>query len=185
MVSNRMRVGIVGGTGSEGRGLARKLAHAGADVTLGSRDSARASDTAARMAAEHPGTAIRGASNREAIQSAEIVILAIPFSHIEATIAAERAAFRPGTLVVDVTVPVVFEGGAPRFVELPDGSAGELVRRLLPESVSVGCAFKTIPASLLEQADPLSCDRLRMRRLEVDSRAHNGARRVDSHAAAG
>jgi NADPH-dependent F420 reductase len=56
---------------------------------------------------------------------------------------------------------VTFESGRPRFADPADGSAGEIVRRLLPEQVAVACAFKTLPAALLENlAAPLECDEL-------------------------
>lgn len=153
-----MRIGILGGTGREGRGLATRLARAGAEITIGSRDSERANEMADRLRGSHPGSTIRGASNQGAVESADVVLLAVPYSGVETTLASVSGALRPDTLVVDVTVPVVFAGGAPSFVEPPDGSAGEFVRRLLPERVAVACAFKTLPASLLEQADPLACD---------------------------
>jgi NADPH-dependent F420 reductase len=160
-MSDELSIGVVGGTGSEGRGLALRFALAGAHVTVGSRDASRAVETAARLRHAHPMADINGASNHEAISRSGVVILAIPFVHVESTIAAEFGAFRPGTLVLDVTVPVVFEGGRPRFIEPADGSAGEHVRRLVPEHVVVACAFKTLPAALLEQvAVPLDCDDL-------------------------
>jgi hypothetical protein len=158
-VSDPVQIAIVGGTGSEGRGLALRFAVTGAHAIIGSRDPARAVETAARLGQSHPGAALSGASNREAIALADVVVLAIPFGHLEATLVAERDAFKPGTLVIDVTVPVVFEAGKPRFVEPADGSAAELVRRLLPAHVAVAGAFKTLPAALLEDVDvPLACD---------------------------
>lgn len=158
-MSHSVQIAIVGGTGSEGRGLALRFAATGASAIIGSRDPARAVETAARLAQGHPGAALSGSSNHEAIARADVVVLAIPFGHLETTLVAERDAFKPGTLVIDVTVPVVFDAGKPRFVELADGSAAELVRRLLPAQVAVACAFKTLPAALLEDADlPLACD---------------------------
>jgi len=139
--------------------LARRLALTGAHVTIGSRDAERALDTAARLREGLSTAEIAGASNRDAVAQADVVILTLPFVHLEATLNAERDAFRPGTLVIDVTVPVVFEGGRPRFIEPPHGSAAEHVRRLLPDHVAVAGAFKTLPAALLEQAaEPLDCD---------------------------
>ena len=139
--------------------MARRLALTGAHVTIGSRDAERALDAAARLREGHPTADIAGGSNTDAVSHADVIILTLPFVHVEAVLHAERDAFRPGTLVIDVTVPVVFEGGRPRLIETPDGSAAEHVRRLLPEHVAVAGAFKTLPAALLEQAaEPLDCD---------------------------
>ena len=90
-----------------------------------------------------------------------MVILAIPFVHAGAIVDACRPQFVPGTLVVDVTVPLVFDAGKPRFVEPEEGSAAEHLRPRLPEHVALACAFKTLPARLLEHVEtPLDCDDL-------------------------
>jgi NADPH-dependent F420 reductase len=158
-MSEPLHLGIVGGTGNEGRGLALRFALSGARVTIGSRDAARAMETAARLREAQPDTAIEGASNGEAIAASNVVVLAIPFLYVESTLAREREAFPPGALVIDVTVPVVFERGTPLFVEPPEGSAAEHVRKHLPEHVALACAFKTLPARLVEHVDlPLECD---------------------------
>jgi NADPH-dependent F420 reductase len=154
-----LRVGIIGGTGNAGRGLALRFALAAFEVTIGSREPERAVETAAGLRARRPGAAIEGASNEDAVSRADVVILAIPFSHVEAMLAQTRDAFRPGSLLIDVTVPVVFEAGAPRFVEPAEGSAAEHVRRRLPDHVALACVFKTLPARLVEDVDhPLRCD---------------------------
>lgn len=158
-MDGQLRVGVVGGTGSEGRGLAARLALAGATIIIGSREAARAGDVAAQLSAQHSGTAITGAANEQAIANSDIVILSVPFAHAGPTVDANRDVFKPGTLLIDVTVPVVFEGGKPRFVEPPEGSAAEHLRARLPEHVAVACAFKTLPARLLEHVEtPLDCD---------------------------
>ena len=158
-MSHQLRLGVVGGTGSEGRGLALRFALTGAAVILGSRDDARAVDAADRLRELHPEIHIDGASNEDTIAQSDTVILAVPFVHAGPMIVAHGRAFRPGSLLVDVTVPVVFEGGRPKFVEPAEGSAAEHLRMRLPDQVALACAFKTLPARLLEHADvPLDCD---------------------------
>lgn len=154
-----LRVAVVGGTGSEGRGLALRLALGGATVTIGSRDPMRAADVAARLREQHVNAAITGAANEQAIASSDVVILSVPFAHAGPTVDAHRDVFKPGTLLIDVTVPVVFEAGKPRFVEPPEGSAAEHLRARLPQHVALACAFKTLPARLLEHVETsLDCD---------------------------
>ena len=64
-----MRVALVGGTGSFGLALAKRLAERGYDVVLGSRDAARAAEAAA-------GVGVEGATNAEACRGADLVVLA-------------------------------------------------------------------------------------------------------------
>ncbi|HEY7149006.1 MAG TPA: NAD(P)-binding domain-containing protein [Gaiellaceae bacterium] len=64
-----MRVAIVGGTGAFGSALARRLAEAEIEVTIGSRDANRAAATAADVGAA------RGLENADAVQGADLVIL--------------------------------------------------------------------------------------------------------------
>ena len=66
-------IGVLGGTGEQGRGLARRLAMAGCDVILGSRDAARAADAAAAL----PGS-VRGMSNEDCAAASDVVIVAVP-----------------------------------------------------------------------------------------------------------
>jgi NADPH-dependent F420 reductase len=114
---------------------------------------------AAELSAGESAGAISGADNATAIRSCDTVVLAVPFAHAAATIDHHRDAFRPGTVVIDITVPLVFGSGPPRLVPPPVGSAAEHLRARLPADVRLACAFKTIPARLLEQvAEPLDCD---------------------------
>lgn len=158
-MDEQLRIGVVGGTGNEGRGLALRLALTGLRVTIGSRDAARAVDVAAQLSQRHVAASIAGASNDETIAGSNVVILAIPFVHAGAMVDASREQFVPGTLVVDVTVPVIFDAGKPRFVAPPEESAAEHLRVRLPDHVGLACAFKTLPARLLEHIEtPLDCD---------------------------
>jgi NADPH-dependent F420 reductase len=62
-------VGIVGGTGSFGRALAKRLEESGYDVVIGSRDAERAAETAAELG-------VQGATNTDACRLADLVVLA-------------------------------------------------------------------------------------------------------------
>ena len=64
-----MRVAVVGGTGSFGQALAKRLAEAGYEVVIGSRSAERARETAAELGVE-------GATNADACASADLVVLA-------------------------------------------------------------------------------------------------------------
>jgi NADPH-dependent F420 reductase len=64
-----VKVALLGGTGSFGAALAKRLAEAGYDVVLGSRDASRAAEAAARLGVD-------GATNEAAAGAADLVVLA-------------------------------------------------------------------------------------------------------------
>jgi NADPH-dependent F420 reductase len=150
------RIAILGGTGRQGRGLAKRFALAGFEVVVGSREPQRArADVAGWQAA----AGVEVATNPEAAAAAGIVVLTVPFAGVDAVIDEIRPHIRAGSLLVDVTVPLEFTGKTFRMVEVAEGSAAEHVRAGLPESVAVAGAFKTLPAHVLEDAaQPLACD---------------------------
>jgi 8-hydroxy-5-deazaflavin:NADPH oxidoreductase len=150
-------VAVVGGTGQQGSGIARRLARGGAAVIVGSRDPARAAATIATWAA--PAGAIRSAGYREAIAAAAIVVLTVPFDTLAELLAQHHADFAAGALVVDVTVPVIFGAGTITLADIADGSAAEYVKARLRDDLRVAATFKTVPARLLNEIDqPLQCD---------------------------
>src|ERR1700742_71656 len=98
-----MRIGIGGGTGRQGSGLAVRWAHAGHTVVLGSRDAAKAKARAAELAGD--GAKIEGSDNVSAARDAEVVVLTVPYeSHAETLRGIVEAT--AGKVFVDVTVPL-------------------------------------------------------------------------------
>jgi NADPH-dependent F420 reductase len=139
-----MHIGILGGTGPQGRGLARRLASAGHEVVLGSRSPERAQQVAADYT--EAGT-ISGGSNAEAA-SAELVIVTVPYAgHAEllATLTAELA----GKIVVDSVNPIGFDNQGPYPLVVAAGSAAQEAQQLLPASTVIG-AFHHVSAVLLD-----------------------------------
>jgi len=150
-------VAVIGGTGQQGRGIAQRLAHAGAEVIVGSRDPARAAATVATWPAAI--AQVRSASYRDAIAASDVVILTVPFDTLDDLLAQHRSDFNRDALVIDVTVPITFGGGTAMLAPVADGSAAEHVRARLPEHVRVAAAFKTLPAHVLDDIGrPLDCD---------------------------
>ena len=156
---SELKVGLIGGTGEEGRGLALRWALAGALVTIGSRAIEKAKATADELNAIIGGERIGSATNQAAIAGSEFVLLTVPFAHAASTLQSHRADFREGAILIDITVPVSFEQGRVRYVELAEGSASEHLKALLPDNIPLVAAFKTEPAHLLAEAhEPLDCD---------------------------
>jgi NADPH-dependent F420 reductase len=153
------RIALIGGTGREGAGLALRLSRAGFGVVIGSREAGRAEEAVRRLKPQAGVGRLEAAGNGAAIAGCDVSLLCVSFAHAADTVVAHRDAFRPGSLLIDVTVPVVFDAGRPRFVELPQGSSSEHLRTLLPGHVALAGAFKTLPAHLLADVEaPLDCD---------------------------
>jgi 8-hydroxy-5-deazaflavin:NADPH oxidoreductase len=153
-------VGIVGGTGPQGRGLALRLGAAGVPVWLGSRDVARAEEAAATLAAElgdRAGSRAPTGVDNAAAASAPTVFLSVPYS-AHAAVLRELAPVLAGRLVVDVVVPLQPPPNLGVVVPAAGGSAAEEAQALLPQSRVVG-AFHNVSARLLLRlgADP-ECD---------------------------
>src|SRR5262245_28285960 len=99
------RIAVLGGTGAQGSALALRLARAGHQVVIGSRDAERARLAAGELGAR-TGTATAGADNRAAAAAAEIAILTVPYAAQRATVE-EVVGELQGKILVDATVPLV------------------------------------------------------------------------------
>jgi len=160
-------IAIIGGTGSEGSGLALRWAQAGETVVIGSRNPQRALEAAAKLCAtapESPGAGselnLSGRENRPACESASIVVLTVPFEAQAETLKYLKPALRPGQILVDATVPLAASiGGRPtRTLGVWQGSAAQQAAELVPDGVLVVSAFHNVSADLLHQAGPVDCD---------------------------
>lgn len=153
-------IGILGGTGPEGSGLAYRWARAGEEIVIGSRDAQRAAETAALLRARVGSMArITGADNFTAAQC-DVVVLTVPFSGQAALLKQLKSAWKPGTVVIDTTVPLAATvgGAATRMLGVWQGSAAEQARELLPTHVTLAAAFQNLGAELLSKDDPVDCD---------------------------
>ncbi|MFI6820738.1 NADPH-dependent F420 reductase [Micromonospora sp. NPDC050187] len=155
-----LTVGIIGGTGDQGRGLAYRFARAGQAVLIGSRSAERAEE-AAQEIASLPGVAadatVTGAGNEEVARRSDVVIVAVPWDGHAATVAA-LAGPLAGKIVVDCVNPLGFDKQGPYALTVEEGSAVQQAAALLPES-RVCAAFNHVSAPLL--ADP-EVDRIQL-----------------------
>jgi NADPH-dependent F420 reductase len=136
-----------------------RLARAGLEVLVGSRDGSRARRTAAALNVEADTSTIQGAENREVASSCRWVLLTVPFESAAETVCGLRDHLREGTVFVDVTVPLHFGQGGPSLIALPEGSASQHLRRIVPGHVPMLGCFKTLPAHVLDSLEtPLECD---------------------------
>jgi 8-hydroxy-5-deazaflavin:NADPH oxidoreductase len=157
-----VHVGILGGTGPAGRGVAVRLAESGVRVTIGSREAERAVNVAGDVAQRWPRLALplEGGDNADAA-GAEVVILATPWDSAIATVRALREPLA-GKVVVSMANALVKEGREMLALMPPRGSVAATVQAALPES-RVAAAFHHLPAGEMEDlesgldADVLVC----------------------------
>jgi 8-hydroxy-5-deazaflavin:NADPH oxidoreductase len=153
-----VRIGILGGTGPAGRGLALRLAAAGEEPVVGSRDADRARTVAESLVGEWPAHELRivGASN-DVTAECELVVVATPWDAAVATVGPLAAALE-GKVVVSMANALVREGREFSPLVPPRGSIAASVQAALPGS-AVSAAFHHLPASELARlGTPLAAD---------------------------
>ncbi|QES50391.1 NADPH-dependent F420 reductase [Streptomyces venezuelae] len=136
-------VGVLGGTGDQGRGLAYRLARAGQKVIIGSRAAERA-----RTAADELGLGIEGADNAECARRSDVVIIAVPWDGHAKTLESLRGELA-GKLVIDCVNPLGFDKQGAYALKPEEGSAAQQAAALLPDS-RVTAAFHHLSAVLLQ-----------------------------------
>lgn len=150
----RPTIGILGGTGPHGRGIALRLREAGHDVLVGSRDAQRAAEVVAELPparAAGAGT-LTGVANADAAARGDVIIVTTPWDGF-AGLAADVGPALAGKVVVSCANPLRFEGGGPVPVRLDeDGSAAELLQRLCPDARVVS-GFQNVSAVKLGDLD--------------------------------
>ena len=142
-------IAILGGTGDQGRGLARQFGRAGLRVIIGSRSTERASSAAAEIGAD-------GMANADAAAAADVIIAAVPYEG-HAELLRELAGELAGKILVDCVNPLGFDQRGPYPLRVPEGSAAEQAAALLP-STTVVAAFHHVSAVLLQDPEIDSFD---------------------------
>lgn len=143
---DNLTIGVLGGTGPLGKGLARRWCAAGLRVVIGSR----ATDRARAVAAELGGSA-SGAENSECAQMADVVVVAVPWEG-HGDLLKSVAGAVSGKLVVDAVNPLGFDSRGPFRLDVPEGSAAEQAQALLPQA-RVTAAFHHVSAVLLNDPE--------------------------------
>ncbi|MBA2332930.1 MAG: NAD(P)-binding domain-containing protein [Actinobacteria bacterium] len=138
-----MRVAVVGGTGSFGQAVAKRLVAAGVEVVIGSRDAARAQDAAAPLGAE-------GASNEDAVRGVDLVLLAVK-SEAALETASELRASIGSTPVLSVCAELSFGPGGVK----PTTEATSIAVRIQAElDAPVVAGLHSLAAASLADAPP-------------------------------
>ena len=156
MDTGKPTLAIIGGTGTLGSGLARRLAGAGYAIIIGSRDAGRADAAAKALTPKAGSPAPRGASNADAAKGGEVVLLAVPWGN-HAAILDEIKPYVAGKIVVDTTVPLV----PPKVARVqlpPETSAALTAQKHLGNSARVVAAFHNVAAHKLQTDAKIDCD---------------------------
>jgi hypothetical protein len=155
-VSGKPTLAIIGGTGALGSGLARRWAAAGYEIIIGSRSAHKAEASARTLAPAARGATARGATNADAAEVGDVVVLTVPWaSHGE--IVDEIKPRVGGKIVVDATVPLV----PPKVARVqlpPETSAALAAQQRLGDAARVIAAFHNVAAAKLQTEEPIDCD---------------------------
>jgi 8-hydroxy-5-deazaflavin:NADPH oxidoreductase len=154
-------IGIIGGTGPAGMGLALRWARAGEVVIIGSRDGQRAQQAAASIQRNAgPQASVTGMENSAVCAAADVLMLTVPFEGQATLLKQLKPAITEGSILIDATVPLAAAvGGRPsRPLGVWQGSAAQQTAELVPKGVRVVAAFHNISAELLNGDAPLDCD---------------------------
>lgn len=148
-----MRIGILGGTGAAGAGLAARLADCGHDVVAGSRDETKAKAEVEELRAQwgsrldrlEPGT------NADAAAFGDLVLVAVPAAAVIATITPLTLTLS-GKTICSIVNPLVraereFHAALP-----PQGSVAQQIAALVPDA-GVASSFHFVPASAFQHLD--------------------------------
>lgn len=142
-----MKIGVLGGTGPQGRGLALRWAKAGLTVLVGSRAADRAETTAAALRELAGVESITGLDNAACASASDVVLVAVPWDGHRDLLESLRAELA-GKIVIDCVNPLGFDKQGPFALSVDEGSAAQQAAAVLPDS-RVTAAFHHVSAVLL------------------------------------
>jgi NADPH-dependent F420 reductase len=154
-------IAVIGGTGPAGTGLALRFVRAGENVIIGSRDAARAQQAAEKIRQRvGPQAKVSGLENAAACAASDLLVLTVPFEGQAELLKQLKASIRPGSILIDATVPLAASigGRATRTLGVWQGSAAQQTAELVPKGVSVVGAFHNVSADVLNGDEDVDCD---------------------------
>lgn len=150
-------IGIIGGTGREGRGLGYRWAKAGHTIIIGSRSEEKALAAVEELKERLQGEGdVSGTTNEAAVRGCDIAVLTVPFAAHVPTLEGLKEDLQ-GKILIDVVVPLV----PPKVtrVQMPEeGSAAQQAQAILGDGVKVVAAFQTISFEHLLSDEEIDCD---------------------------
>ena len=155
-----MTITIIGGTGPQGKGLAKRLALSGHNIILGSRNKERAEEISDELNQLLPNEFknVRGFDNQTATsKSTDFVILSVPWSGHNSTLETLKEDLK-GKILIDIVVPLDIND--PKKIDMPiEGSATEAAQNIVGEEVHVIGALHNVSAHILNNLEcDINCD---------------------------
>jgi NADPH-dependent F420 reductase len=154
-------IAVIGGTGPQGKGLGYRWARHGHSVVLGSRSAERAEAAAGEIRERLPEASVRGAANADALEGADVVVLAVPYDGHDELVAG-LAGGLAGKTVVSCVNPLGFDKQGPYGLDV-ERSAAEAAAAIAPDAHVVGAFHHVSAPSLwgdaefLDHEDVLVC----------------------------
>ncbi|MBN1231268.1 MAG: NADPH-dependent F420 reductase [Anaerolineales bacterium] len=139
-------IGILGGTGKEGQGLAMRWANAGYRIIIGSRQLEKAKSVAEELRNQLGLDTVSGMANEDAAREADLNVLTVVQSAHQSALLELKDALQ-GKILVDATARVEFQDPKPPAAP----SAGRIAQNLLGDRASVVAAFQNVPATALKK----------------------------------
>ena len=155
-----MKIAIIGGTGPQGRGLAKRLALSGHNIVIGSRNKDRAKETSDELNNLLPKNSrnISGDDNKAAILKCdEFVILSVPWEGHNDTLESIKVDLK-SKILIDIVVPL--DKNDPKKVDMPlEGSATESAQKIVGVDIPVIGALHNVSAHILNDLESnINCD---------------------------
>ncbi|MCF2143667.1 MAG: NADPH-dependent F420 reductase [Candidatus Heimdallarchaeota archaeon] len=151
----KITIGLIPGTGKQSQGIALRLGATGQQVLIGSRSEEKALRVAEELNEKIGAQMFTGYSNKEVVQKSNLLFLVVPPQYLKKTLQELTSEFNKETILVDVTVPLIFKDKRLRWdisvlgAEERFGSSSEFIQAHVPDGVVVVGAFKTISAAKL------------------------------------
>ncbi len=139
-------IGVLGGTGEQGRGLATRFAQAGLAVIIGSRTSEKANEVASEI-----GHGAKGMNNADTAVASDVVIVAVPWDGHKKLLESLVNELG-GKIVIDCVNPLGFDKQGAFSLAVAEGSAAQQAQLILVDA-KVVAAFHHISAKLLLDTD--------------------------------
>ncbi|MBH74294.1 MAG: NADPH-dependent F420 reductase [Dehalococcoidia bacterium] len=150
-------IGIIGGTGPEGQGLALRLGLAGFPIIIGSRNPEKGTAAIEKLLSIAPDLSLSCKDNLSTAEQSDIVVISVPFEAHQPTLEAIKSHL-VGKIVINVVVPLTFNKGTAYPVVLPEGSAAVQSQNLLPESKVISAFHNVAAPHLLTLSHSVDCD---------------------------
>lgn len=150
-MENQFSVAIVGGTGNLGNALALRLGAPGVRIIIGSRDAEKAKNAVATLKPSLRAGEIEGMANRDAVQGAEFVVIAVPYEG-HAQMVSDLKGQLGGKTVIDTVVPL--NKGKP-FVPSAGSALLEAQQILAGEAPVIGALHNISAVDLGDVDSPL------------------------------